>query len=320
VLRLALALLAPASLYGGAAAGPSAPSIELSPESVQMGAFYTGAKVRIEGTTPLGTDVVVVIRGAEEAELFNRKARVGPVWVNVDRVHVTRVPSLFLRLGGGDIHSLLEPAGIEAYQLDDFAIRKRMSARVHCKCRADGPAPPGSGPARLCPTGVEPDEGFAEQIRSSYLTLKAEEGTFQTHPDAVRVVDSGSGVTRYAAEVDWPRKARPGSYEVEVLACRERAVIGRSSAVLQVVEVGFPARVGALAKTHPSAYGLAAVLAAVLAGFAMDTLVHRRRRPSGRARGPKPPPPPASRPEPVADASAEQQAEPAGSAGGSRRG
>ena len=147
MLRLAMALLAPAGLHGAPASSPPAPSIELSPQSVQMGAFYAGARVRIEGTTPPGTDVVVVIRGAEEAELFNRKARVGPVWVNVDRVHVTRVPSLFIRLGGGDVRSLLDPAGVEAYQLDDSAIEKRMSCRVHCKCRVGGPTPPGSGRA-----------------------------------------------------------------------------------------------------------------------------------------------------------------------------
>jgi hypothetical protein len=89
-------------------------------------------------------------------------------------------------------------------------------------------------------------------------------------------------------------------------------VVGRSAAVLEVVEVGFPARVGALARTHPTAYGLAAVLAAVIGGFAMDTLVRRRRR-TGAARRPKPPPPPASRaPEPVEELSSEEQAEPVG--------
>jgi hypothetical protein len=318
VLRLAVALLAPASLHGAPAPEAPAPSIELRPESVRMGAFYAGTTVQVEGSTPPGTEVLVVIRGAEESELFNRKARVGPVWVNVDRVHVTRVPSLFLRLGGGDLRSLLDPASIEAYLLDDSALKGRMGCRVHCKCRVGGPAP-ASGSDGQCPTGVEPDEAFADLIRNSYMSLKAEEGTFQVHPDAVRVVESGSGATRYAAEVDWPRKARPGSYEVEVLACRDRTVVGRASAVLQVVEVGFPARVGAMAERHSSTYGLAAILAAVLAGFAMDALVHRRRRPSGRGRDPRPPPPAGREPEPVARTSSEEQAEPVGSAGGSRR-
>jgi hypothetical protein len=222
------------------------------------------------------------------------------------------VPSLFLRLGGGDVHALLDPASIDEHQLDDSAIKSRMICRIHCRGRAETPAP--------CATGVEPDEGQAELIRTSYLALKAQEGTFQVHPDAVRLAESPEGVTSYSAEVDWPRKARPGSYRVEAFACRDRSVLGRSSTVLRVEEVGFPARVGALAEAHPTAYGAAAVLAAVLAGLAMDTLVRRRRR-SGVARRPKPPPPAAPRPAgPIEGPSGDERAEPVETVGAGRRG
>jgi hypothetical protein len=216
------------------------------------------------------------------------------------------VPSLFLRLGGGDVHSLLDPASIEAYQLDESAIKSRMTCRSRCK------------PNTPCATGVEPDESYAELIRTSYLALKAEEGTFQVHPDAVRLAPSADGVTRYVAEVDWPRRARAGSYQIEALACRDRSVLGRTSAVLQLVEVGFPARVGALAETHPMAYGLAAVLAAVIGGFAMDTLVRRRRRPGGNRR-PTPPPAAPRATEPAPKPAKDEQAEPAETVGSGRR-
>ncbi len=274
---LPVALLASAGLHGALGPGPPAPTIRLSPETVRMDAFYSGTKVQIEGTAPPGTDVLVVIRGPEESLFLNRKARVGPVWLNVDRVHVAGVPSLFLRLGAGDLHALLDQASIEAYQLDDSAIKSRMSCRIHCRCRADEATRAGADPAPAC-MGVQPDEAVSELIRTSYLALKAQEGTFRTWPDAVRVAGSAAGVTRYQAEVDWPRKARPGSYRVEVLACRDRSVLGRVTAVLPVVEVGLPARMGALARTHPAPYGMAAVLAAVIAGLAVDCLARRRWR------------------------------------------
>jgi hypothetical protein len=311
-LGLAAALLAPTGLHGAPA--PPALSIQLSPETVRMGAFYGGTRVRIEGTAPPGSDVVVVVRGAEKAELFNRKARVGPVWVNVDRVLVSQVPSLFLRLGG-DVHSLLDAASIEAYQLDDDAIKRRMVCRSGCG-RADGKATTGALPAAPCASGVEPDAAYAELIRTSYLALKAAEGTFAVHPVAVRVAPSADGVTRYAVELDWPRRAQPGSYQIEALASRDRSVIGRSSTVLRVEAVGFPARVGALARTHPTAYGAAAVLAAVVGGLAMDSVVRRRKRPGG-ARRPKPPsaPPPAPK-----KPSSEEQEQPAEMVGAQRSG
>jgi hypothetical protein len=294
---LALVLVAPA--VGGGAPAPPPPSIHLTPDAIRMGTFYRGATVRIEGEAPPGTTVLVVIRGPEEAQFFNRKERVGPVWLSVDRVHVARVPSVFVRLGGGDIHALLDEANVEAHQLDGAAIERSMSVRSHCRCRP-GEASEASSGSAPCPTGVDPGERQAALVRSGFLALKTQEGTYQVHPDAVRLAVSPEGGTLYAAELEWPRRARPALYRVEVLACRNRAVVGRASADLPVVQMGIPARIGALARSHPTGYGALAVLAAVVTGLTMDSLV-RRRRPRGVRRGPKAPPPPAPvRPEAAA--------------------
>jgi hypothetical protein len=245
---------------------------------------------------------------------------VGPVWLSVDRIHVTRVPSLFIRLGGGDLHSLLDEASVEAHQLDGSAIERRMSVRSHCKCRLGEARATGSGPAPPCPTGVEPDERQAELVRTSFLALKTQEGTYQAHPDAVRLVASAEGATRYTAELDWPRRARPGRYRVEVLACRDRSVVGQASTVLPVVQMGIPARIGALANSHPTVYGALAVLAAVVTGLTMDSLV-RRRRARGVGRGPRAKPPSAPRrPEPAEAPAKDERADAALELETSRRG
>jgi hypothetical protein len=317
---LALALLVPAAARSAPALEAPAPSVRLSPGAVRMGAFYSGATVHIEGEAPPGTAVLVVIRGPEEAQFFNRKERVGPVWLSVDRVHVTRVPSLFVRLGGGDVRSLLDEASIEAFQLDESAIERRMNVRSHCKCRPGQATPADAGPAPPCPTGVEPDERHLELIRRSYLALKRQEGIYQVLPDAVRATPSADGGTLYSADLDWPRRARPGDYRVEVFACRDRAVVGRASATLPVVTMGIPARIGELARSHPTAYGAFAILAAVITGLTMDSLV-RRRRPRGVGRGPKAPPPPAPRrPEAAAGPPKAEGAEALEEVGTSRRG
>jgi hypothetical protein len=291
---LALAVLAPALLRGEQVPQARAPSVRLSPETLRMGTFYGGATVRIEGEAPPGTTPLVVIRGPEEAEFFNRKGRVGPVWLSVEKVQVTRAPSLFIRLGGGDILSLLDPTVVEAHRLDDSAIEHSMSVRKGCGGRVAETATHGAGPVLPCPGGVELEEGQARPVRSAYLDLKRQEGTYQAYPDAVRLDASGEGETRYAAELAWPRKARPGLYQVEVFVYRNRAVVGQASTSFPVVQTGVPARIGALATSHPTVYGAFAVLAAVVTGLTMDFLV-RRRRPHGVGRGLRSRPPAAAR-------------------------
>jgi hypothetical protein len=225
-----------------------------------MGAFYNGAKVRIEGTAPAGSQVLVVIRGDENCEFFNKKGRVGPIWVNTDRIHIAAAPSLFLFFSSADVSSLLDRSSIEAYQLDEQAIKNRLACRSHCKCSTTTRHRAGSGILAEC-EGVEPDAQYQELIRSSFLALKTHEGRYQTHPDAVRMVNAAEVDSRYSVDLDWPRSAPPGSYHVEMYACKNRLVVARTTALLGVVEVGFPAQMAALSSGHPWIYGLLAVTA-----------------------------------------------------------
>jgi hypothetical protein len=260
-------------------------SAKVSPETVQMGAFYDGAKMRIEGTAPSGSQVLVIIRGEEHDELFNKKGRVGPIWVNTDRIHVTFTPSLFLSFSGADVTTFLDPASIEVYQLDEQAIKNRLACRSHCKCSTTVRHHTWPGAIEQC-AGVEPDPKYQELIRNSYLALKSRERRYQTHLNAVRITNAGldrtTGDSRYSVDFDWPRTAPPGSYDVEVYACKNRTVAARTTTRLQVVEVGFPARMVALSSGQPLGYGLLAILAMVLAGFTIDALTVRLRRRSWR--------------------------------------
>jgi hypothetical protein len=255
-----------------------APSVRLSPPTVKMGAFYNGARIRVEGSVPGGAGVLVVVRGTERDEFFNWKGRVGPIWVNADRVHITRTPSLFLSFSGAEVNSLLDRASIDEYQLDESAIKRTMRCRSHCKCATTSGHTPRSSAAVQC-AGIEPEAHYGELIRTSYLALKNHEGRYQTVSNVVRMEDAGTGGNNYRLEFSWPSKASPGSYQVEVYACRERKVIGRGTAVLQVVEVGFPAWAASLAREHPWGYGALAVIVAVIAGFGTDAISVWLRRP-----------------------------------------
>lgn len=74
------------------------PPPQLVPEKIEMDTFYIGARVRIQGTAPPGSGVLVVIQGSEKDEFFNRKGRVGPIWMNVDRIHVEHAPATAINL------------------------------------------------------------------------------------------------------------------------------------------------------------------------------------------------------------------------------
>ena len=236
-----------------------------------MGAFYNGSRVRIEGTAPEDAGVLVVIRGDRKDEFFNRKGRVGPIWLNVDRIHIKQAPSVFLSFASADAGSMLDRASLDEYRLDESAIMKRIQCLCHCKCSLTNRAQQSGS------RDTRPDPAYTKLVQSDFFHLKEREGCYSVRPRSVSLAAAGSG-TAYILDFEWPRMAPPGEYQVEVYACRGQRVIARSTAKLRFVEVGFPAYMASLAATRPWAYGAGAVLIAMLAGFLTDALASRLRR------------------------------------------
>ncbi len=223
------------------------PDIRISPKTIEMGAFFNGARLRVSGAVASDAHVVIVVRGADREEAFNFKSRVGPIWLNTGKVHVSGAPSLFLALSSDHVFVLLGRAEVEAEQLDVASIRRQM---------------------RLTPASLDRDI-----VRAGYLSMKQEEGIYLVNPAGVVLgAADGSGRT-FSSEFDWPAKAPPARYEIRVYECRDRAIARTWSAPLEVVKVGFPAWLSALAAERAAAYGGLAVAVAVLAGFGIDFLV-----------------------------------------------
>jgi uncharacterized protein (TIGR02186 family) len=238
----------------------SGPSVKLAPEVIRMGAFYSGEWMRISGTVAPGSKAIVVIRGPNTEEVFNRKARAGPIWINSGKVHISGVPSLFLCYSSEPVGKLLSPSEIDKRQLDVSAIERQMT--------------------------VLPQEMDHPVIRTNFVTLKTEENVYRIISNGLKMGAPGEAGVPYSLDFHWPRKAPPAHYEVRVYECRDGRIVGRTGAPLEVVEVGFPAAMASLAAEHASLYGVIAVLVAVLIGFGIDFLAAGLRR--RLRRGPPP--------------------------------
>lgn len=242
--------------------------VNLTPPSIEMGTFYGGSAVRVEGSVERGCSPVVVVRGPTIKEAFNKKGRTGPIWVNAGKIEVSGVPSLFLCFSAQPVRALLGPETITRQGLDEAGLKAHLV--------------------------IEPAKMDQPAIRDEYLKLKSAEGTVGVFPSAVEMGRPAEGGTPYTVEFDWPKKAQPGTYEVSVYECRDGAILRHSTVPLRVAAVGFPAALGRLARQHGALYGIIAVLIASLAGFGMDFVTSRvvRRRARVRIRVPVPEPEP----------------------------
>lgn len=292
---LFVSLFLPALVPGAAAQMPP-PS--LSPHRIAMGTFYDGSRVEIRGTAPAGSGILVVFRGSEEDQFFDCKGREGFIWLNADKIHVKGAPSLFLTFGSARLPDLLDRASRDRWALGPDALAERIRCLRHCKCNRTGNLANQDGSHDQAP-----DPAYATMLLSSFFALREHQDRYAAHAGTVHLAEE-DGATRYSLEADWPKSAPPGKYRVEVYACRDHGVIARAVMPFDVVEIGFPASMASLSVEHRWAYGVCAVLAAMLAGFGIDWLTSLFRRPrSGPGKDDSPLPPP------NADETAEPKAE-----------
>ncbi len=220
--------------------------LTLDPEVIEMGAFYGGATLKINGSVDPGTEVIVVVRGPAVEETFNKKRHAGPIWINSGKVHISGVPSLFLSISGRPVDSILSREAIDRFQLDAESIKQQM---------------------QVDPEGVDEDV-----IRDNYMTLKIDEGILQTFEKSVSMGAEAGGEQPFSIEFQWPKRARPNTYEIKAYECRDGAVVGEVSKNLEVVKMGFPAKLSYLASDRAKIYGFLCVLIALIAGFGIDFL------------------------------------------------
>ncbi len=240
-----LLLLAAGVLHAGV---QSSLQCRLTPEVIEVGAFYSGAAVRVEGAVAPGSQVIVVVSGSEGEERFNRKRRAGPIWLTSGRVKIAGVPSLLLRFSSAPVCTLLGSQAIAEHGLDEPSLLRRV--------RGEPRAPDG----RLDPA-----------LAASFLALKKSDGSYRFGDGGV-VIGADSS---FALQFAWPRKAPPAEYAVRILEVRDGAVARQATLPLRVVRTGFPAWLSALAENRSSLYGITAILAGVLAGFGIDFLTTR---------------------------------------------
>ena len=246
-------LLAAAALSAAGAPQPRL-TCEVAPRVIGMGAFYNGADLRIGGIAAAGSKVIVTIAGRGHEERFNRKSRLGPVWIGAGRVRMAGAPSLFLRFDPEPISGMLDRDTIALRQLDEASLSAHIAVDPH-------------GPADA-------------RLRADFLALKKTDGTLLLSESGVVLKPAPDGAA-YAVNLRWPKKAPPAEYEVHVYEVRGGSITAETSVPLSVVRSGFPAWLAETAEHRAPLYGITAVLIGVLAGFGIDfvtTLLFGKKR------------------------------------------
>lgn len=229
-------------LAAGLPARAAEPGLKLSPAEVQIGSFFNGQTVTVSGTIPAGTQAVLEVIGGSADEHLMRKGRRAGMWMNMGEIKVQDAPSLYLVMSTAkELLTAAPPEATWGYR----ALEKRL----------------------VFSGKIEPAE--RQEFLKQFLELKESEQIYASWPGDLKVKAAAGAESAVTASFPLPTNTRPGAYKVCLSVIQDGKAVSNTCTDLTVGLVGFPAWLATLAYEHGLAYGVLAVVIAIVTGFAM---------------------------------------------------
>lgn len=231
-----LALFLAVAAFGSSARGEPLVA-DLSNHLIAITAGFTGADLLLFGTTDGPGDVIALVRGPTGHSVVRRKDRLFGIWINNVSLDFDNVPNFYALATSQPLDQLLTGDTAERYGigLDHLGIH----------AAADSP------PAKT------------QEMLDALNRIKVREGLFR--PVAGKITFLGGRLFR--ADFHFPSNVPTGSYLVEILLVRDGQIASAQTTPLIVSKIGVGADIFQFAHRHAAAYGIAAILIALVAGW-----------------------------------------------------
>lgn len=244
--RLAAALVVLLALAPGARADSL--MSDISNRIIAITSSFTGTSILVFGAVvpdgPGKRDVVVVLRGPDQAVRLHRKERFAGIWMNGVTESFDDVPAFFAVATTRPLAVLGADSALGRHQI-------------------------GATRLRLTPRGADtlPAEQ-ADDFRQALIRLKERAGLYPTAPNQVTFI----GTSLFRAAFQIPSNVPIGNYRAEIYLFRDGDLIGAQSSALFVDKIGLERWVYSFATQSPALYGLAAIIIALAIGWLAGAL------------------------------------------------
>lgn len=242
----------------------AAVSAALTTTQVQVTSDFRGARIVLYGAVfdPLDrpSDIVVVVRGPDQAIRIARKVKTGPIWINSRPVVFQGAPGFYMTASTRPLHRIATPT-----------VLQRLGAGVdhlNFSVPQDGGIDTRFGSRDAVVSGQGADYG---EWRQAVVRLKSQAGLYAAADHGVSFVDQNL----FRAEIVLPTAAPIGTYSAEILLFQDGQPVSRRVRGLTVQKVGIERALYVFAHTRPWSFGLLSVFIALGAGWLASVIFRR---------------------------------------------
>ncbi len=222
-------------------------SADLSAHYVTLGADAASRAVTLFGTIDAPGDIVIVVRGPD-AEAVVRRGPFGDFWLTADRIAFAGVPDYYAAYASAPLDTIVPP--------EIRALHQIGLANLHFQLQ---PPPP--------------DATLIEAARVALIAQRQTAGVYASTIGKVGFVNPHL----FRATLAFPTDAPAGTYFIEALLFRDKALAGGQTMSLLVVPPGGET-VADPPGPSPLLYAGLGILAATIAASGVVVTVARRRR------------------------------------------
>ena len=238
-----------------ATGGASLPTLvpDVSQREVEIRYSFKGAELLLfgaivypDGVVPKKTpDIVVVLKGPEQATVMREKQKIAGIWVNAETMRFQSTPSFYAIASSRPLARLTDARTAAIYEL-------------------------GINNIQLSPASFDRLEEIP-RFEKGLVDLQTRRGLFVEKQGTVEI----TGGVLYRARLPLSARAIVGNYTAETFLITDGRVVAAAIRDIVVRKSGFERFMASAAQDYSFLYGMAAIMVAVAMGWIAGTIGRR---------------------------------------------
>ena len=219
---------------------------DISENNIKIETNFIGKEVIIFGILNDDQETIMTIKGPEKNALIQKKERILGFWFNTKKITYNQIPSIFFIASSNEIEDILPTSTIIKEELSfDYLLENKTSQRNFIS------------------------DISLDTWKSNFVRIKKNKNLFKEYE--IENIDNKLFQTR----IFFPAKSIPGEYKVNVYQIKDNLIINNKEKVITLKKSGIGNQIYNFAHKNSAAYGLFAIIFAVLSGFLAATLFRR---------------------------------------------
>ena len=219
---------------------------DISENNIKIETNFIGKEVIIFGILNDNQETIMTIKGPEKNALIQKKERILGFWFNTKKITYNQIPSIFFIASSNEIEDILPTSTIIKEELSfDYLLENKTSQRNFIS------------------------DISLDTWMSNFVRIKKNKNLFKEYE--IENIDNKLFQTR----IFFPAKSIPGEYKVNVYQIKDNLILNNKEKVITLKKSGIGNQIYNFAHKNAAAYGLFAIIFAVLSGFLAATLFRR---------------------------------------------